>query len=69
MRQDSAQPSVAGVNEDVKMELENGNDGQSWAVENEEDMDVKTKALMHLLNTSEVCHSWEIHREPVPPNC
>ncbi|CBF88314.1 putative SNF2 family helicase/ATPase PasG [Aspergillus nidulans FGSC A4] len=54
MRQDSAQPSVADVNEDVKMETETGNDGQSEAVENEEDMDVKTKALMHLLNTSEV---------------
>ncbi|KAL4818744.1 SNF2 family N-terminal domain-containing protein [Aspergillus spinulosporus] len=54
MQQDSAQPSLADVNEDVQMEPENGNHGQSGAVENEEDMDVKTKALMHLLNTSEV---------------
>lgn len=69
MRQDFAQPSVADVNEDVKMEPETGNDGQSGAVENEEDMDVKTKALMHLLNTSEVSHSWGIHSEPIPPNC
>ncbi|KAL5049693.1 hypothetical protein BDW71DRAFT_204393 [Aspergillus fruticulosus] len=57
MRQNSVQPSWADVDEDVKMELENGNDGQNGTVENkenEEDMDVKAKALMHLLNTSEV---------------
>ncbi|KAL4752396.1 hypothetical protein BDW72DRAFT_171149 [Aspergillus terricola var. indicus] len=54
MRQDSAQPPLADVNEDVKMELETRDDGKNGAVENEEDMDVKAKALMHLLNTSEV---------------
>ncbi|KAL5002537.1 SNF2 family N-terminal domain-containing protein [Aspergillus recurvatus] len=54
MRQNSAHSSSADVDEEVKMELDNGNDGQNGIVENEEDMDVKAKALMHLLNTSEV---------------
>ncbi|KAL6236954.1 hypothetical protein BDW75DRAFT_96219 [Aspergillus navahoensis] len=54
MRQNSVQPSSADVDDDVKMELENGNGGQNGTVESEEDMDVKAKALMHLLNTSEV---------------
>ncbi|KAL4978412.1 SNF2 family N-terminal domain-containing protein [Aspergillus desertorum] len=54
MRQNSAQASSADVDEDVKMELDNGNNGPNGTVESEEDMDVKAKALMHLLNTSEV---------------
>ncbi|KAL4900336.1 hypothetical protein BDW74DRAFT_96460 [Aspergillus multicolor] len=54
MRQNTTQPSPADIDEDVKMATENGNDAQDASVENEEDMDVKAKALMHLLNTSEV---------------
>ncbi|KAI9374981.1 SNF2 family N-terminal domain-containing protein [Aspergillus egyptiacus] len=59
MRGDSTPPTDA--DRDVKMSTEKMNDGtesskgeQLDAVENEEEMDVKTKALMHLLNTSEV---------------
>jgi len=50
IQRDSTQPSspMADVDQDVKMANENG------TVEGEEDMDVKAKALMHLLNTSEV---------------
>ncbi|KAL4934613.1 putative SNF2 family helicase/ATPase PasG [Aspergillus undulatus] len=53
MRQNSTQPSspTVDVDQDVKMANGIGNAGQ---VESEEDMDVKAKALMHLLNTSEV---------------
>lgn len=56
MQQDSTQPSspMADVDQDVKMANENGTAGQNGTVEDEEDMDVKAKALMHLLNTSEV---------------
>ncbi|KAL4943153.1 hypothetical protein BDV06DRAFT_190621 [Aspergillus oleicola] len=55
VRQNSTQPSspAADVDQDMKTNG-NGNDGQNGTVENEEDMDVKAKALMHLLNTSEV---------------
>ncbi|KAL4795624.1 SNF2 family N-terminal domain-containing protein [Aspergillus venezuelensis] len=55
MRQNSTQPSspAADVDQDMKMNG-NGNNGQNGKVGNEEDMDVKAKALMHLLNTSEV---------------
>ncbi|KAL4915083.1 SNF2 family N-terminal domain-containing protein [Aspergillus aurantiobrunneus] len=55
-RRESTQPSspTADVDQDVKMPTENGSGGQTGTVENEEDMDVKAKALMHLLNTSEV---------------
>lgn len=56
MQRDSTQPSspMADVDQDVKMANENGTSGQNGAVEDEQDMDVKAKALMHLLNTSEV---------------
>ncbi|OJJ63700.1 hypothetical protein ASPSYDRAFT_255812 [Aspergillus sydowii CBS 593.65] len=56
MQRDSTQPSspIADVDQDVKMANQNGSAGQNGAVEDEEDMNVKAKALMHLLNTSEV---------------
>lgn len=56
MQRDSTQPSspMADVDQDVKMANQNGSAGQNGAVEDEEDMNVKAKALMHLLNTSEV---------------
>jgi len=62
-RRDSTQPSspMTGVDQDVEMVTVNGRNGDQGkkeesaaAVEDEEDMDVKAKALMHLLNTSEV---------------
>ncbi|RDW76688.1 putative SNF2 family helicase/ATPase PasG [Aspergillus mulundensis] len=54
MRLNTTQPSSADIDGDVKMAIENGNGAQDASVDNEEDMDVKAKALMHLLNTSEV---------------
>lgn len=62
MQRDSTQPSspMADVDQDVKMANQNGSAGQNGAVEDEEDMNVKAKALMHLLNTSEV------RADPIP---
>ncbi|KAL4809374.1 SNF2 family N-terminal domain-containing protein [Aspergillus unguis] len=56
MHQNSTEPSSpnADVDHDVKMSAGNGRSGTTEVVESEEDMDVKAKALMHLLNTSEV---------------
>lgn len=56
IQRDSTQPSspMADVDQDVKMANENETAGQNGTVEDEEGMDVKAKALMHLLNTSEV---------------
>ncbi|KAL3467616.1 SNF2 family N-terminal domain-containing protein [Aspergillus heterothallicus] len=62
-RGDSTQPSspMTDADQDIKMATVNGKNGaqdkeeqSATAVEDEEDMDVKAKALMHLLNTSEV---------------
>lgn len=59
MRQNSTQPSspAADTDQDVKMKAGDGQDGQAEVEGNEEEMDVKAKALMHLLNTSEVRQS------------
>ncbi|KAL2813692.1 SNF2 family N-terminal domain-containing protein [Aspergillus granulosus] len=62
-RRDSTQPSspMTDADQDVKVATDNGENGirgkeekSAAAVEDEEDMNVKAKALMHLLNTSEV---------------
>ncbi|KAL2865337.1 putative SNF2 family helicase/ATPase PasG [Aspergillus lucknowensis] len=62
-RRDSTQPSspMTDADQDVKMTTEDRTSGgqgnaedYAGSVENEEEMDVKAKALMHLLNTSEV---------------
>jgi ATP-dependent DNA helicase len=63
-RQDSHPSSpLTDADQDVRMTTDNGASGvrdkeeqSAAAVEEEEDMDVKAKALMHLLNTSEVCN-------------
>jgi ATP-dependent DNA helicase len=63
-RQDSqASSPLTDADQDVKMTTHDGANGaqdkeenSAAAVEDEEDMDVKAKALMHLLNTSEVCN-------------
>jgi ATP-dependent DNA helicase len=53
-RQDSqASSPLTDADQDVKMTNDGANGAQ---VADEEDMDVKAKALMHLLNTSEVCN-------------
>jgi ATP-dependent DNA helicase len=70
MGRDSTQPSSPLTDADLHVKMANGNSsnvvkdnagGQMGDVESVEDMDVKAKALMHLLNTSEVC--WPI-RDP-----
>ncbi|KAL3480279.1 SNF2 family N-terminal domain-containing protein [Aspergillus californicus] len=51
-RQDSTQPSSPNTDADQDAKMSGQN--EEGDVENEEDMDIKSKALMHLLNTSEV---------------